>query len=65
MGVPKGSGFRVVTEYRAVYQLTEQVAMPIPMPGWEELGSTLEGAVTGVSSRTPKLVPQEFLKATA
>lgn len=43
MAVPKGRGFRIVEEYRAVNQLIEQEAMP--MPCLEDLGLTLEGEV--------------------
>ena len=42
MAVPKGNGFRMVADYRAVNQLVEQAAMP--MPRLEELGMLLGGA---------------------
>ena len=42
MAVPKGSGFRMVVDYRAINQQIEQAAMP--MPRVEELGYLLRGA---------------------
>ena len=42
MAVPKGDGFRMVADYRAVNQLVEQAAMP--MPRLEELGMLLKGS---------------------
>ena len=42
MAVPKGSGFRMVADYRAINQQIEQAAMP--MPRLEELGYLLRGA---------------------
>lgn len=42
MAVHNGGGFRLVADYRAVDQLVEQAAMP--MPRLEELGILLGGA---------------------